>query len=281
MNTYRYSSITISALFVLANVLPAGMTLAQEDTDTAPATAQQQNVREQRKAAEQRKEDVQKRAQEGKAKVEEKRGNVLERKEKTRERAAEAKASVEKRREQLTEKKAEVEQRLAERRVKVQEKREELTKRKEELEKRWQERKAKLSEKRKEIIQRHVELMVKRAQATIDRLDKIADNIATRTEKLASRGADATNAKTNLEKARQAIIDAQAALDQTKTELDAVVSAANPGEAYGQARVLFEDVRAAVGEAKQALVDAVISLKGLSGVSATPSEEPTGTSTQE
>ena len=247
MNKHTYSSVTISALVALASVFPA-ITSAQEEVLASPTV-------------EKRKEEVQQRTQERKANVREKRGDVLERKEKTQERAAEMKASVEKRREQLTEKKAEVERRIAERRANEREKRDELMKRKDDVQKRWEERKAKLLEKHKEIIARHVDKMTKRTQAVIERLDNLANKIEERINILIEREIDVSAQKANPERARAAIVDAQAALDNAIAAFKAAPQTDNPGEAYAHARIIFEDVKAATKEAHRLLIDTVISVK--------------------
>lgn len=229
------------------------------------------NVTEQREKAMQRKEEVQQRTKERKETVQQKKGAAMERKEAVQGRAEKARATVEERKAQALEHKEAVQKRIEERRVNVQAKRNELTQRKEEAQKRWEERKAKLSEKHKEIIARHVDQMTKRTQAAIDRLDKLADKIGNRIATLAAAGVDISTQKANLDHARAAIVDAQAALDSATAALAAAPQTDNPGEAYGQARVIFEDVKVAIKEAHRLLVDTTASLKGLSATAPSPS----------
>lgn len=221
--------------------------------------------------AQKRKTDVQERTQRARDAAQEKKGAALERKATAQERAKEVKANVQKRRAEIEVKKEEVKQRMEERRANVQEKRVELAARKEELKKKWEERKVKLAEKHKKIIKTHTERMIKSAQAMIDRLNTLADKTEDRIEIFAGQGADVTSSRAKLEVARAAIVDAQAALDTATVSLAAIAEAPNPGEALGEAKLVFEDVKAALKEARAALVDAIKSFKGFSTV--TP---PTG-----
>lgn len=132
-----------------------------------------------------------------------------------------------------------------------------------EIQLKWENRKARLDEQRKQRVRNHVRAMIMHAQNVIDRLAALGDKIEARIKKLGDAGANTATAKTLLATARTKIADAQVALDSAKISLEAAYNAENPGQAMDEAKVVFEEVRKAISEAKQALVDTINSLKGL------------------
>jgi len=150
-----------------------------------------------------------------------------------------------------------------------------LKEKREEIKEKWEGRKAQLNEDRKERIKKLVGNMVRHAEKVIERLATLADKISARIDKLPASATE--EAKAKLEIAKNKIADAKAALDVAKTKLGEVYDAENPGEAFEEGRVIFEEVRRAISEAKRDLVDVINSIKGLEPNTAT-STSPTATS---
>jgi len=122
-----------------------------------------------------------------------------------------------------------------------------------------------LTERRMEIAKRFIAQQVGRMGAMIDRLEKIADRLGSRIEKLSGMGVDTAKSTELLGSARLKLADAENALLSAKASAELVLagsSATGTERETGKAlvREALSDARDAVRAAHKALVDAVVSL---------------------
>jgi len=131
----------------------------------------------------------------------------------------------------------------------------------EELSQRWEDRQAKLSDRRKQNIKNHIERIIQRMERAVERLGRLVNKIEDRLSHLEEEGADITALKLLLEEAHVSIDYADAVLETATVELRAAPDTDNPADAFGTARVILEDVKAALREAHAALVEVVVEIK--------------------
>jgi len=116
-----------------------------------------------------------------------------------------------------------------------------------------------------------------RLQKLINREKKIADKIGVRIDRLAAAGRDPAKIielRSALVAARLKIDAAQTALNDATTQINALVIANKPAEALAKARELHKGVVGKIREAHKALIDVLVSTRGLS-VTPTPTPTPT------
>jgi len=136
----------------------------------------------------------------------------------------------------------------------------------EEKQERMGARMQKLEERRKQMIKKFFEKMVRRFDAAINRLKKLADRIDSRLTKFATeRGKDVTLLRTRLVEAKAKITEAEAAINAAKAGLDGALNSETPREAFEAVKKLISDARDKIKEAHQALVKVVTEIKGASG----------------
>lgn len=143
--------------------------------------------------------------------------------------------------------------------------RKEIKSKHEEFKQKAQERKDELKKKIGEERARRVEdfftRMANKLSLAIERLDKLADRIESRLDKISESGKDVSILETKLENARTSITSAQKALEDAKAKFTELAQNDNPKEAFPQVRELISQVSGAVKSAHAALVDVIGSIK--------------------
>lgn len=129
---------------------------------------------------------------------------------------------------------------------------------------------AKLTEARQEIIKRFAQRMFERIAAAIERHKKLADRIQERIGILKGKGVDISKSETALALARTEIANAEQALNSAKTDAQNAVGSDDPKAAFETVRTDVKNAIESVKKAHQALVNAIVALKGKSGAGTAP-----------
>ena len=123
--------------------------------------------------------------------------------------------------------------------------------------------KKKLGDERAKKIEQFFNNMVKKFEAAIDRLNKLADRIDALLNKAAAAGKDVSAQKTALQAARVKITAVETALGDAKTQFGAMAKSADPKTAFQKVKELVRGVEQKIKDAHSALVNVVSSTKGL------------------
>ena len=125
---------------------------------------------------------------------------------------------------------------------------------------------------RGEILKNIADTMIKRMQAAIARLEKLADRIDSRIAKLKEGGTDTSDAESKITIARAKISDASAAVTNAEAVLGSAIANADQTASSSQPTDAGKPVREALGKAKdalmsahKALIDAITSLSAAGG----------------
>ncbi len=137
---------------------------------------------------------------------------------------------------------------------------------------------AKKEQERRDRLAKFWKKTGERLQRLIDREKKVADKIGARIDRLATKGRDPaqiTKLKDALAAARLKIDAAQTALTDATTQIKQMITDGKPvADIIAKARELHKGVVAKIREAHKALIDVLVSTRGLS---VTPSPTPTPT----
>jgi hypothetical protein len=104
--------------------------------------------------------------------------------------------------------------------------------------------------------------MVRRMEAAIDRLEKLADRMATRLDKFEDSGKDVADFRIGLDMARDLLVAAETSLDEAKEAFNDMSLSENYKTAFQEVKRLVRDVAAKIKDAHKALVDVINSIKG-------------------
>ena len=171
----------------------------------------------------------------------------------------------EKAKEEIDEKKDSLRERLTNDKKEV---REERTLQREEKATQLAERKKEQDAKRIERIKAYFEKSTGRLGAAIERLEKLAERVESRAQKLATeKGVDVSKTRELLGIAKTKIADAKAAIGQIRTEVLAMFEGeAEPRVVFEKVKGLLETAKESVKAAHRALVEAIASLKASAGL---------------
>lgn len=134
---------------------------------------------------------------------------------------------------------------------------------KDEAKQRVEAMKKKLGEERAKRIEQFFNNMARKFENAIDRLNNLADRIDSRLKKTEDAGNDVAKQRDLLKVARDKITAVETALSDAKAKFAEMAKSENPKEAFKKVKELIKGVAQKVKEAHRALVDVVISLKGL------------------
>lgn len=129
--------------------------------------------------------------------------------------------------------------------------------------------KERFSETRRKRILGFWQRMLKRLQSALSRLEKISARIASRIEKFKEQEVDTAEAEEKLVLAKDEITLAKATLSEAETQFEQIFTADDPKAIFIQVRGLVGEVKDSLKSAHQALVAAVVALKG-AGATPTP-----------
>jgi len=153
-------------------------------------------------------------------------------------------------------------QKTQELRTQIQQKRDDFkqkeTARREELKKQ-------LGEQRAANIERFFQRMSANFESAADRLGGLADRLETYLSRLADEGKDISVLQDNLEQARVKVAVAKQSLENSKNDYAKAVESDDFKTAFQNVRSSVEGVKIKMREARQALVDVISSIKGVSG----------------
>ena len=121
-------------------------------------------------------------------------------------------------------------------------------------------------QRQREIIKAHFTKMMRRLDAAVLRLEKLAARMDTRIDKLTAKGVDMTKAKEKMTIARGKIADAKQAIADARTAADALVNSEKPKELFGDIRKLIKKAEQTVKDAHRALVEALREIKASAGL---------------
>ena len=127
--------------------------------------------------------------------------------------------------------------------------------------------------------------MMKRFEAALEREKKLGERIQSRIDKAKANGKNTAKAQAALDKAKKTWDEAKVLMDDVKSKLEGVLSAADPKEAFKEVQTLVASVRDKIKAVHQDLVAAVTALKGIGAgeersVSPTPIPATTTSPTQ-
>lgn len=154
----------------------------------------------------------------------------------------------EERKERIEERREDIKENMTERREMI---KENVTERREAMKERFDEFK-------KQRIGNLIDIMVRRMNWAIERLENIADRVASRIETLEERGAEMTDARAHLADAREHIAQAQTLLGDIDTNVDTLVAdEMTADDKFATVREIFgkikEEIKAAWSDLRSAL----------------------------
>ena len=147
--------------------------------------------------------------------------------------------------------------------------------------------KERLTDNRKQQIKKWWTRNAQRLARIIERESKMADKINEKLEKAARNGKDVSAARAKLIDARAKIAAAAQALRDATAQVDGIIANNKPSEAFRKLHELNKTVTNAIREAHKALVDVLVTLRGVGAKptrspspspSASPSASPSPTS---
>jgi len=120
---------------------------------------------------------------------------------------------------------------------------------------------AELKEKRLEIVNKRFTYISRHLNAYLERLDKIADKIVRRIEKLKARGVDTSKAQAKLDESKVLSDAAKAAIDKAIVDAQSVSGSADVKAATEKATASIHDAKNALKAYHKKLVEAIRELK--------------------
>ena len=146
----------------------------------------------------------------------------------------------------------------------TEEREERMETRRAELQAKAEVRKTELRLKMEERMRRHAEWMVKRFNAALERLEKLAARIEARIAKLDSAGHDTAAAKASVAVARTEMAEAEANIIKLEAAFETAIENGERRPSFEEVRAIASSTRADLKSAHRALMDAVQKIKGLS-----------------
>ncbi len=146
-----------------------------------------------------------------------------------------------------------------------------------EWKKQWKETSTSTKDRVKEKVMIDVKNVTKRLGDAIDNLKKIADRVQSRVDKLATAGADVTDATNSLGDAKGALSAATTDLQTVVTNLNTVINSENPRDDFAKVQDSVNKVKVDIKAGYDALRKAVDSLKKTDGeITTTPPQNNEG-----
>lgn len=134
-----------------------------------------------------------------------------------------------------------------------------------EIQERQATRAARLAEKRKERIRAFFNRLTRRMEAAINRLERLISRIKSRLDKIEAADEDinTSTVRDTLDEAEIKLASASAALSETETALEDILSAKDPKEAFTDVSDLIKGIKQQLIEIHRILVHVIGDIKGL------------------
>ena len=132
---------------------------------------------------------------------------------------------------------------------------------KEKAQERREELKKKIGEARANAVEKIFVRTLDRFADAIERLEKLADRIESRLNKLSSDGTDTSALQVLLEKARGSLGEARATLEIAQKKYDEMINSTEPKSSFEAVKLAIRDTKEKIKSAHKALVDVIVAIK--------------------